>query len=352
MSLKKMLITGGAGFIGSNAAAWFARRGWYVVVLDNFSRRGSRKNAEALRARHNNIAVEEADVREFERVCEVCNQMGPFDAILHLAAQVAVTTAVNDPRTDFEVNALGTLNVLEAARKYAPDAALVYASTNKVYGNLADLPVELCGTRYVLRNCDHGICEEQSLDFHSPYGCSKGAADQYVLDYARIYGLKAVSFRQSCIYGPNQFGIEDQGWLAWFVIAAHAGHPITIYGDGRQVRDVLYVTDLCGAFERAIGRIGQVAGEAFNIGGGPGNSLSLLEALAEIKTHLGRNIELRFAGWRPGDQKVFISDVRKAKRMLDWQPSVPTKEGIRRLCEWVKENAAVVNEVLFERPMA
>lgn len=340
-----ILITGGAGFIGTNAALFFTRRGWEVTILDDLSRRGAAQNLEWVRNR-SNCAFVKADISCREAVEHCFTEHGPFTAILHLAAQVAVTTSVHDPRRDFEVNALGTLNLLEAARRMSGDAVFLFASTNKVYGSLGDLDVVLEGQRYRYATEEHGVSESRALDFHSPYGCSKGAADQYVLDYARIYGLPAVSFRQSCIYGARQFGIEDQGWVAWFAIAAALGLPITIYGDGNQVRDVLHVDDLLNAYEAAFQSPEAVAGRAFNIGGGARNSLSLRELIILLEELTSRQIAVRFADWRPGDQKIYVSDIRLANALLNWQPAVEPQAGVRSLYNWVSSNLELIRSVL------
>jgi CDP-paratose 2-epimerase len=256
--------------------------------------------------------------------------------IYHLAGQVAVTSSVKDPRPDYEVNALGTFNLLEAARLSGRNPAVVFSSTNKVYGGMEDVPVVERATRYGYRDLPYGVPESQPLDFHSPYGCSKGAADQYVRDYARIYGLPTVVFRMSCIYGPRQFGNEDQGWLAHFMIAALIGNPITIYGDGKQVRDVLFVDDLVRAFRLAVEKIDVAAGEVFNIGGGPDNTLAVWHEFRELLADLrGVKTRVRRREWRPGDQPCYVSDIRKAHRLLGWQPQVDKEMGVRRLWEWV-----------------
>jgi CDP-paratose 2-epimerase len=239
------------------------------------------------------------------------------------------------------VNALGTFNVLEAVRAHAPRAIVLYASTNKVYGGLEHLGVVEQDGRYQLRDLPGGVSEDEPLDFHSPYGCSKGAADQYVRDYARIYGLKTVSLRQSCIYGYRQFGIEDQGWVAWFTIAAVLGRPITIYGDGKQVRDVLFVDDLCDSYDAAVRKIDQVSGQVFNIGGGPSNQLSLLQLLAQLESLTGRKLEVRFSQTRPGDQPVFVCNLDRAAARLDWHPTTPATEGVQKLYRWVVDNRAL-----------
>jgi CDP-paratose 2-epimerase len=261
------------------------------------------------------------------------------DVIYHLAGQVAVTTSVTDPRADFEVNALGTLNVLEAARLSGHQRAIIFTSTNKVYGGLEDLDVVEEPDRYRFRHLQDGVAESQPLDFHSPYGCSKGAADQYTRDYARIYGLPTVVFRMSCIYGPRQFGTEDQGWLAHFIIAALTGRPITIYGNGKQVRDVLFVDDLVRAFRLAADRIETVAGEVFNIGGGPSNALSVWTEFSQYLQGLkGEPVSARFDDWRPGDQPCYISNIEKVGERLDWRPLVDKETGISRLGDWVAAN--------------
>jgi CDP-paratose 2-epimerase len=328
-----VLVTGGCGFIGSNVAARFAARGARVVVFDDFSRRGSRLNAAWLRrAGGRRLHVVAGDVRDpgaLRRVVEGA------DLVVHLAAQVAVTTSVEDPVGDFEVNAAGTLAVLEAVRARAPRATVIFTSTNKVYGAMEDLAVVEEAGRYRFRDVA-GVAEDRPLDFHSPYGCSKGAADQYVRDYARIYGLRTVVFRMSCIYGPRQFGTEEQGWIAHFLIAALSGRPLVIYGDGKQVRDVLYVEDLARAMELAARRISRTAGQAYNIGGGPANTVSVWAEFRPLLERLtGNGVKVSYAGWRPGDQKVYVSDVGKAWRDFGWRPRVALAGGAARLCSWL-----------------
>ena len=336
MRTKKILITGGAGFIGSNAARYFGARNWNVTVLDNLSRAGADKNLRWLRE-GTTFDFEQADVRDQQRIDRILAE-GQYDAVLHLAAQVAVTTSVTDPRSDFAVNALGTFNMLDAARVHCPHAVFIFASTNKVYGKVAAASTELRGTRYRYVDRPHGISETEPLDFLSPYGCSKGAADQYALDFARIYGIPATSFRQSCVYGPRQFGVEDQGWVAWFAIAALLGRDVTIFGDGKQVRDILHVNDLLRAYEAAVLAPDKVAQQAFNIGGGPENVVSLLDIIEMLETRLGRKINLRWADARPGDQHAYVSDIRKLKTVLGWKPEIGIKAGIRQLVEWVAQN--------------
>jgi CDP-paratose 2-epimerase len=337
----RILVTGGAGFVGSNLVHSLLGDGCQVTVFDALRRRGAEHNLAWLRERHGDSRLRfvQADVRDGDAVRAAA---ADADVVYHLAAQVAVTSSVEDPRTDYEINALGTLNVLEAARLSRRRPIVVFTSTNKVYGGMDDAAVVERGTRYEYRDLPHGIPESQPLDFHSPYGCSKGSADQYVRDYARIYGLPTVVFRMSCIYGPRQFGNEDQGWVAHFVIAALTGRPITIYGDGKQVRDVLYVDDLVRAFRLAAEHIDATAGEVFNIGGGPANTLAVWtefrEYLADLK---GAKTAVRYAGWRPGDQRCYVSDLRKASRLMGWQPRVDRETGIRRLWEWVSSSRSL-----------
>ena len=286
----KILISGAAGFIGSHAAVKFLREGATVVAFDNLSRPGSVENLAWVKNNAQRLHFYHIDVRNTEDVMSMFAEHDDADAVLHLAAQVAVTTSVAHPRHDFGVNALGTFNVLEAARQFCPGAAFLYSSTNKVYGTLDEAEVVERNGRYAYASRPDGIEESCHLDLHSPYGCSKGAADQYVHDYYRIYGLKSVVFRQSCIYGTRQFGVEDQGWIAWFTIATLTGQPITIYGDGKQVRDVLWVDDLVALYGRAIERIDVAAGQIYNVGGGPENTLSLLELVTLIQNETGRVI--------------------------------------------------------------
>jgi len=333
-----MLISGGAGFIGVNAARYFADRGWQVTILDNLSRRGTEYNLKRLQEEKPGIQFVKADIRTDRDA--LCRAVDANDAVLHLAAQVAVTTSVVSPREDFEINALGTFNVLEAVRASAKKPLLLYASTNKVYGGLEHLRVNEGENRYAFADGRLGVGEDTPLDFHSPYGCSKGAADQYVRDYARIYGLKTIVFRQSCIYGPHQMGIEDQGWVAWFMIAGMFGRPVTLYGNGKQVRDLLYVDDLVRAYDFAIGQIEKTSGQVYNVGGGHKNTLSLREFLQLLKDQEGVELKYSSASTRPGDQPIFVSDNTKMKNDLGWEPRVDVSTGIARLMTWLKDNRA------------
>ncbi len=332
----KILITGGAGFIGTHLTKFFSDRGDRVAVFDNLSRRGSIPNLLWLQKNVPGLEFIHGDVRDSDAIERAAQGR---EAIFHLAAQVAVTTSVTNPRDDFKTNALGTFNVLEAARTSGSKPIVIYSSTNKVYGGMEEAKVVEEENRYRLADLPQGVAESWPLDFHSPYGCSKGAGDQYVRDYARIYGLPTVVFRQSAIYGERQFGIEDQGWLAHFVISATLGRPITIYGDGKQVRDMLYVGDLTRAFERAVEQIATVRGRVYNIGGGPDFTLTIWSETGPMLEQLsGRSLDVRYGKWRPGDQRVYVSDIRKAERELGWKPEVAPKEGLARLWAWAQEN--------------
>ena len=331
-------ITGGAGFIGINYAARLLSRGDCVIIYDNLSRIGTPKNVEWLRETYGPESFDfiQGDVRDADSVKK---GLEPADLVLHLAAQVAVTTSVEDPRSDFEINALGTLNVLEGARQSPKQPPVFYASTNKVYGELEEVKVEEGEDCYFLPDLPEGIDETQLLDFHSPYGCSKGAGDQYVRDYHRIFGLPTVVFRQSCIYGPHQYGIEDQGWVAWFVIAAVTGRPITIYGNGKQVRDLLHVDDMLAAYDQAAEHIDKTAGQIYNIGGGKNNTISIWKEFGPLlEKELGQSIPVSWESWRPGDQRVFIADIRKAEQDFGWKPEINVEEGIKMLFDWVRSN--------------
>jgi CDP-paratose 2-epimerase len=331
----KILITGGAGFIGCHAVNRFATR-HRVTVLDNLSRPGAGSNLDWLRQQRDFDLLKE-DVRDADALVRAVASVRP-DVVLHLASQVAVTASVRDPRHDFEINALGTFNLLEAVRQHSPEALVIYASTNKVYGAMEEIGIVREGNRYCYAELPHGVDEEQPLDCHSPYGCSKGAGDQYVRDYARIYGLRTVVFRQSCIYGTRQFGMEDQGWIAWFAICAVTGRTINIYGDGFQVRDVLWVDDLLNAYQAAMDLADQMTGRVYNIGGGPANQVALRESLAILEGLVGRTIQRAYFPARPGDQRVFVADTRRAQRDLGWAPRTTPAQGIDQLFHWVRDH--------------
>lgn len=335
--MGKTLIIGGAGFIGCNAAKRYMDAGDNVVIFDNLSRKGGRENLEWLKEQGLSEVVI-GDIRRYDDVRNFFKKHRDTDNVFHMAAQVAVTTSVSNPREDFEINALGTFNVLEAMREYLHDALLIFASTNKVYGGMEKIGVCLRNNKYEYKNLPNGIDENMPLDFHSPYGCSKGCADQYVRDYSRIYGLRTVVLRQSCIYGYRQFGIEDQGWVAWFTIAAALEHPIIIYGDGKQARDVLFIDDLLDAFEAITSDRDKRSWQIYNIGGGPDNTMSLLELKDFLESLTGRKIECSFTDWRPGDQMVFVSNIKRAKEWMNWSPKVSPKEGVLKLYDWVVRN--------------
>ncbi len=333
----KALITGGAGFIGGNIAGRLMDRGDEVVILDNLSRTGGRSNMEWLRSR-GRLEFVKGDIRDQDQVDALFRAHPDIDVVYHMASQVAVTTSVENPREDFEINALGTFNILEGIRTGPADPILVFASTNKVYGGMEDVKIEEKGGRYGYRDFPEGIPEDRFLDFHSPYGCSKGAADQYIRDYSRIYGLKTVTFRQSCIYGYRQFGIEDQGWVAWFTIQAILDRPIKIYGDGKQVRDMLFIDDLMDAYEAAIDGIETTQGRIYNVGGGQGNTMCLHDLIELLESLSGREMRKTYQAWRPGDQPVFICNVDKARRDFDWKPRTSPAEGVTKLYHWISEN--------------
>jgi CDP-paratose 2-epimerase len=333
-----VLITGGAGFIGTNLADRLMSSGCPVLIYDNLSRRGSEINLDWLARKHGALLhAEVADVRDSAALRAAVREA---KAVVHFAAQVAVTDSVVNPRNDFEVNAAGTLNVLEAIRATPSRPPLIFTSTNKVYGAMPDLELKKGSGGYCPvegRIANGGISEQRPLDFCSPYGCSKGTADQYVLDYARTFGLRSAVFRMSCIYGPHQFGTEDQGWIAHFLLRAREGKPITIYGDGSQVRDVLYVDDLVEAFLLALHLIKDISGRAFNIGGGPSNTLTLLQLVQQIIELQGSACPVRFDHWRHGDQRYFVSDTREFHRATGWTPRVNVREGVAILYRWLED---------------
>lgn len=337
----KVLITGGAGFIGTNLANYLLGKKWQVTVLDNFSRRGARFNAVYLSKKFRTVNIVSGDVRDFTAMKR---HVKMHEVVFHLAGQVAVTFSVKNPREDFESNLLGTFNILEAARLGGHKPIIIESSTNKVYGQIIGR-MSRKGKRYVDITHRNGIAESEPLDFYSPYGCSKGASDLYVLDYARIFDLPTVVFRQSCIYGTHQFGIEDQGWVAHFVINAILKKPIAIYGTGLQVRDTLFVDDLIDAYERAVKQMKNKHGEVFNIGGGKKYTLSLLELVDTLEKLLKQKIDLRFEKRRPGDQEVYISNTTKAEKLLGWRPTTDVQTGLSKLIAWVKENKTVIQRL-------
>jgi len=332
------LITGGAGFVGANLAHRLLAAKRPVLVFDNLSRPGVERNLAWLRKMHgHNLQATIADIRDAQAVARA---VARAQSVFHFAAQVAVTTSLVDPREDFTVNALGTLNVLEAIRAQPRPPSIVMTSTNKVYGGLDDLALEVRDGRYAPLSSEiarHGVSESRPLDFHSPYGCSKGTADQYVRDYARSYGIDSVVFRMSCIYGQRQFGNEDQGWVAHFLLRALQGAPLTLFGDGRQVRDILYVDDLVDALLLAQRHIHALRGRAFNIGGGPANVISLLELIERIRHLHGTPPRIDMRDWRVGDQRYYVSDTRSFQAATGWRPRIAAAQGIERLYRWLRE---------------
>jgi len=333
-----VLITGGAGFIGTNLANHYLTRGQRVVLFDNLSRPGVEANFAWLRATHGELVeIRVADVQDFELLRRAVRGVGK---VFHFAAQVAATTSLSSPFHDFDVNARGTLNLLEALRELRAPPPLLFASTNKVYGSLNDVPLQERGGRYEPEDPTlgrRGFDESRRLDFYSPFGCSKGAAEQYVLDYARTFGLRAAVFRMSCVYGPHQFGTEDQGWVAHFLIRALHGAPITVYGDGKQVRDLLFVDDLVEALVGAQDHINQITGQVFNIGGGPANTISLLELIELIADLQKARPLVRFDDWRPADQRYYVSDTARFTKQTGWRPEVVVRAGVERLWHWLSE---------------
>lgn len=332
----RYLVTGGAGFVGSNLVNRLLDEGNEVVLFDNRSRKGVAHNLEWLKSKKSNaLSIILGDIRNPKAVESACKDV---DSIYHTAAQVAVTTSVSNPREDFEINALGTFNVLEGARKSNTDPSLIFTSTNKVYGALDDLEIEEQKTRYDFKTLKTGIPSERPIEPHTPYGCSKGAADSYCLDYHRIYGIKTTVFRMSCIYGTRQFGNVDQGWVVHFIITHLLSRPISIYGDGKQVRDILFIDDLVNAFQLATKNISKTKGQAYAIGGGPKFTISLLELVDQIEKSKNKKFNLTFEDWRPSDQKVYYSDISKARKDFGWMPAVSPQSGIGRLYEWAQAN--------------
>jgi CDP-paratose 2-epimerase len=337
----KYLITGGCGFIGSNLAAEVLKRGEELFVFDNLFRYGSSTNLDWLR-KQGDFKYYPYDIRNNNDVETVIKEVKP-DYIFHLSGQVAMTTSIANPRLDFEVNNMGTFNLLDAVRKYSPDSVILYSSTNKVYGDFENLNFDEMDTRYVCCEYPTGFPETISLDFHSPYGCSKGAADQYLLDYHRIFGLKTIVFRHSSMYGSNQHATYDQGWVGWFCQKAleikngTAKDPFTISGNGKQVRDVLHSSDVVNLY-MAAKDVKEAYGQAFNIGGGFSNSLSLLELFTMLEDMLDIKIDYKQLDWRESDQKVFIADNNKAQKIIEWHPKISTTEGIKKNILWTESS--------------
>ena len=337
-----LLITGGCGFLGSNLASEALKKGMEVYILDNLSRKGSEINLNWLKTR-GDFLFYDTDIRAYDKIEEIIKELRP-DIVFHLAGQVAMTTSLVDPKMDFEINVMGTHNLLEALRKFNPEATTIYSSTNKVYGDLENYKYKEKETRYEVIGKPEGFDESCTLDFRSPYGCSKGAADQYMLDYSRNYGLKNIVFRHSSIFGGRQYSTFDQGWVGWFVKQAlvkksnEKEPPFEIFGNGKQVRDILFSQDLINCYFSAISNSDICSGLAFNIGGGMNNSLSLIELFNFLEEEL--QVKLRFdeKPWRTNDQKVFVADTKKAKKVFGWKPKIKIKQGLKGMIDWVKTN--------------
>lgn len=337
----KLLITGGCGFLGANLAHAALARGHDLCVLDNLSRAGSRQNLNWLRGRKVDFSFEQEDVSDSAAVTDLIAKYRP-DAVFHLAGQVAMTTSIENPYRDFQVNALGTVNVLEALRLHSPEATMIYASTNKVYGDLEQHHYDEAVTRYTCPARPNGFSEIEPLSFHSPYGCSKGAADQYCLDYARIYGIHTVVLRHSSMYGGQQFATADQGWIGWFcaeaVRNAKSGRlQTTISGNGKQVRDILHVDDVCQLYYSCLDHIHRAKGNAYNIGGGMSNSLSLIELMKWLEAHLGLSIDIKHLPTRLSDQKIFVSDNESITTAIGWTPRISAEDGLAMMIDWTRK---------------
>jgi CDP-paratose 2-epimerase len=354
------LVTGGAGFIATNVADRLLRDGWRVRLFDNLSRAGVEQNVRWLKSQHPGrtahgdpkVELVVGDVRNVDAVRRV---VAGARRVFHFAAQVAVTTSLTDPTLDFDINARGTLNLLEAIRLLDERPTVLFTSTNKVYGHLDDVQLRARPLRYEPVDqtiAEKGVSERRALDFHSPYGCSKGAAEQYVLDYARTFRIPAAVFRMSCIYGPHQFGTEDQGWVAHFIIQALRRRPLTLYGDGLQVRDVLFVEDLVDAMMYAHERMESVRGHAFNIGGGPSSTTSLLELIDRLGDLLGTRPTYRIEPWRTADQRYYVSDTGKFHAATGWRPRVTIEQGLERLASWLADSGAVAHTSLADGRVA
>ncbi|MBP7654867.1 NAD-dependent epimerase/dehydratase family protein [Candidatus Dependentiae bacterium] len=342
---KNIVITGGAGFIGTNAVNYFAKNN-NVTVIDNLSRTGTKYNLQYLKKKFD-IEFYKIDVSDKKTLSNFFKTRKKTDIVLHLAGQVAVTTSIVNPYEDFITNSAGTLNLLESLRENKIKPVVIYSSTNKVYGNLSFIPVKELKTRYIFKNLNcKGVRETENLDFYSPYGCSKGSADQYVKDYCRIYGIPTIVFRQSCIYGDFQYGVEDQGWAAWFMAALLLNKKIRIYGTGKQVRDILYISDLIDAYKKSIEQINDTAGSVFNIGGGIENAVSIIEYLNYIFEKYNLNSELEFNDWRQGDQQIYISNNSKFSELTNWTPEISYHDGIDRLYKWLKSNLRLLLKII------
>lgn len=340
----KYLVTGGCGFLGSNISAQVLNQGEELIILDNLYRLGSNRNLHWLKSQ-GDFQFTHADIRNYNDVEQIVKETKP-EVIFHLAGQVAMTTSIANPRLDFEVNTLGTFNLLEAVRNFSPESAIIYSSTNKVYGDLEKVQYQEFEKRYICPEYPKGFDESLPLDFHSPYGCSKGSAEQYIQDYTRIFGLQAVVFRHSSIYGGRQFSNYDQGWIGWFCQKALERKlnsdvkPFTISGNGKQVRDVLYASDAVACYFQAVKKIKQIKGLVFNIGGGVENSLSLLELFSLLEELTETSLKWEQLSWRASDQKVFIANIEQAQQILQWQPQVSFREGVKKTLSWINNTVS------------
>lgn len=346
--MTKVLITGGLGFIGSNLAHRLLNNGCRVVIIDNMSRIGCKHNLDWLESNINSdlLTVYQFGINERAKLRKA---MKGCDVIYHLAGQVSVVDSLDNPFKDFRDNAEGTLSVLECARLNGEDPVIVFSSTNKVYGSLNHLDIGENASRYFLKDYPYGISETQQLDFHSPYGCSKGASDLYVFDYSRTFNMRTVVMRQSCIYGIRQFGQDAQGWISWFVIAGLLDLPISIYGDGKQVRDVLYIDDLVDAYVAVVNNIDRTQGNVYNIGGGKDNTISVwAEFKYELEKLANKPVNVMYGAERVGDQKIYVSDIRKAEQDFGWKPKVDLRQGMEKIYTWVKENLHLLEEIYVD----
>jgi CDP-paratose 2-epimerase len=337
MKKKRICVIGGAGFIGSHLARKYFSEKNDVIIIDDLSRKLTKYNLKFIDKKIKFIKLDISKKKNFDILKKVFKNV---DIIFHCAAQVAVTTSLVDPVRDFEINMIGSMNVLEAVRNSNPKAIIFFSSTNKVYGDLESIQLKEYVKNYEFKKI-RCINENYPLDFHTPYGCSKGAADQYFLDYARYYGIRTVVFRKSCIYGTHQYGVEDQGWLSWFAIAGIIGKKITVYGNGKQVRDVLYIDDLINAYQLAENKIHLTAGQVFNIGGGNDNKISVIQAIEKISRYTNKEIKICYQNSREGDQKIYISDNSKATEVFGWQPQITIEKGFRNMIEWIQHNKKI-----------
>ena len=341
--MKKILITGGAGFIGSNTALHFSKNGWKIHLIDNLSRKGSENNLLNLK-KNINLTFYKTDISNFNKISKIIKNIKP-SLLIHCAGQVAVTKSVINPRNDFNTNALGSFNILESLRFFSKKTKFINISTNKVYGNVSNKKIFKNKKRYCFLGKTKCIDENYPMDFYSPYGCSKGIADQYARDYSRIYNLDTIVLRLSCIYGNMQFGIEDHGWITWLIIQSYFDKKIKIFGDGKQVRDVLFINDLVRLFYK-LSKSKKNTNKIYNVGGGIKNSLSLLELIEILDKKLNKKNKYKKFNWRPGDQKIFISNISKIKNEYNWYPKINVSQGLDKVINWVNKNETNIKKIL------